>query len=150
MLFFVLFLIIPILEVAVFALAGDEIGVLNTLLLCVITAIIGGYLVRKQGLETLIKSQQNMQSGILPIQEILDGLCLICAGIMLCTPGFVTDTFGFLLLIPAVRTIVKRFLIRTGKFSMQGGPMGPNPSNKPTSGDAIEGQYERIDPNKDD
>jgi len=88
MLFFVLFLIIPIAEVAVFAAAGDEIGILNTLLLCVLTAIIGGYLVRKQGLATLLRSQENMRNGVLPIDEILDGLCIIVAGIMLCTPGF--------------------------------------------------------------
>ncbi|NCO03740.1 MAG: FxsA family protein [Alphaproteobacteria bacterium] len=146
MLFFVLFLIIPIAEVAVFAAAGDEIGILNTLLLCVLTAIIGGYLVRKQGLATLLRSQENMRNGVLPIDEILDGLCIIVAGIMLCTPGFVTDTIGFLLLIPIIRTFVKTFLIRTGKFSIQGASARTTHSNPSAPHDAIEGQYERIDP----
>lgn len=120
--FFILFFIIPVAEVFVFLKAGQYIGVLETLLLCLLTAIIGGALVRHQGFETLFRARREMDAGRLPVTELFDGLCLIAAGAMLITPGFVTDTIGFTLLIPPVRTFLRRWaskhfqLVEAGRF----------------------------------
>lgn len=145
--FLFIFILIPLVEVAVFAAAGDEIGILNTLVLCLVTAMFGGFLVKKQGMETLMKGQLNLNKGVLPVQEMFDGICLIAAGAMLITPGFVTDSIGFLLLIPAVRVFVKQLLIRTGKFSMHSSaPFGGQNAQATQQSDSntIEGTYEKI------
>ena len=98
--FIILFIIIPLVEIYFFLLVGDAVGILQTLLLCVLTAIIGGFLVKKQGLETLFNAQKNLQGGTLPMKEIFDGFCLVVAGALLMTPGFFTDIVGFSLLVP--------------------------------------------------
>jgi UPF0716 protein FxsA len=127
---------------------GETIGTPKTLLLCLLTAIIGGYLVKRQGINTLSKAQNHINAGQMPVQELFDGLCLIAAGAMMITPGFVTDTIGFLLLTPPVRIALKAFLTRTGKFSMQNNVSGGAPRQKqePYSDKAaIEVEYERVD-----
>jgi len=141
--FFIIFLVIPFSEVAVFAYAGDEIGIVNTLALCVLTAFIGGTMVKKQGLNTLTRAQSHFQGGKLPVQEIFDGFCLVATGALLITPGFVTDTIGFLLLIPPVRILLKDILARTGKFTLHKQSAYSSTQQRETT---IEGQYERIDP----
>ena len=75
----------------------------NALLLALLTAVIGGAVVRHQGLQTLHAVQQAMSMGKMPLGELFDGICLIIAGATLITPGFITDTIGFLLLIPQFR-----------------------------------------------
>lgn len=138
------FVIVPLAEIFVFLTVGDEIGIVNTLLLCVLTAIIGGALVRIQGLQTLIKGQAALREGIMPTQEIFDGFCLLAAGAMLVIPGFVTDAMGFTLLIPTARRFFKDWLIRHygGRFHVKTG----DPSRPGRAGDIIEGDFERVDP----
>lgn len=114
--FFILFFLIPIAEVFVFLQVGDEIGILQTLLLCLLTAIIGGALVRHQGLGTLFRARAEMNDGRLPVTELFDGLCLVAAGAMLITPGFVTDTIGFALLVPAFREVLRHWAARHFKL----------------------------------
>jgi len=145
--FFLIFIAVPIAEIAIFMAAGDEIGLLNTLLLCFITAVIGGFLVKKQGLEALMKGQNNLNRGIMPVQEMFDGFCLIASGIMLCTPGFLTDSIGFLLLIPAVRVYLKNAFVKSGKFKMHDHHT-PYGSPHQESPDIIEGQYKKLDDNE--
>lgn len=104
----ILFLVIPLIEISLFIIVGDEIGMLLTLLLCVLTAVLGASLLKQQGLKTLFAAQNQISSGILPLQEIFEGFCLAIAGATLITPGFFTDFIGFMLLIPLVRVFLWR------------------------------------------
>lgn len=106
MLLFVLFLVIPLVEISLFIVVGDEIGILSTLLLCVLTAVIGASLLRQQGLRTLFTAQKQIDEGLLPLREIFDGFCLAIAGATLITPGFFTDFIGFMLLLPPMRDLL--------------------------------------------
>lgn len=142
--FIIVFIAIPLAEIATFMQVGEIIGTPATLLLSLITAIIGGYLVKQQGMHTLIKAQKQLSAGQMPVQELFDGICLIAAGAMMITPGFVTDTVGFLLLIPSVRIILKEFLGRTGKFSIQNNFSEPKQEHYQDSA-VIEVEYERVD-----
>ncbi len=137
--FLVLFILIPIAEVYAFLAVGDEIGILNTLLLCIVTAFIGGYLVKRQGIETLFNAQKNLQGGKLPVQQLFDGFCLIIAGALLLTPGFVTDIAGFLLLLPPFRQFLSQKLSNSDRFKVYTG------KNTPKSDDnTIEGDFEIV------
>ena len=140
--FLILFVMIPIAEVYAFIVVGEEIGVLKTLLLCVLTAVIGGFLVRQQGLETLMKAQKSFSTGILPVEALFDGLCLIIAGALLLTPGFVTDIAGFLLLLPPFRGVLRKIISKSGKFSIK----SSNFQSKYTENrdDIIEGVYKDV------
>tara|TARA_B100000686_G_scaffold312226_1_gene356564 strand:+ start:3396 stop:3920 length:525 start_codon:yes stop_codon:yes gene_type:complete len=109
MFYILIFLMIPVLEVIVFIQAGGAIGILNTLLLTILTAVIGMTLLRKQGFETLKKAQQKTNRGEAPLGEMFDGLCLFAAGLLLLTPGFVTDTVGFLLFLPPFRAVLRAY-----------------------------------------
>ena len=123
---------IPIIEIGVFIEVGGWIGLWPTLAVVILTAVAGTTLLRLQGLATLFRAQENLSQGKFPIAEVFDGLCLLFAGALLLTPGFVTDTFGLLLFVPAVRTAVKsaiaRYLRQSGKIHVQGfGEPGPTP-----------------------
>lgn len=120
MIFFLIFVIIPLTEIALFAWLGGEIGVFPTLFLCVVTAVIGSILIRKEGLNTLFSAQEKLNQGGFPARELFDGLCLVIAGVMLMTPGFFTDTMGFALLVPPFRNILWRTLPRYLGVSVPG------------------------------
>lgn len=138
--FLIIFVIVPLLEVYAFINVGGEIGVLKTLLLCVLTAMIGGFLVRQQGLETLFKAQQALQGGKLPLDALFDGFCLVVSGALLLTPGFVTDGVGFLLLVPAFRQFARGILAKHGKFKIHSGNARTNPEDD----GVIDGDYETV------
>ncbi|MGX1098059.1 FxsA family protein [Amorphus sp. MBR-141] len=96
-------LAIPVLEISVFILVGSEIGVLPTIGLVFLTAVIGSMLLRHQGLSILGRVRTEMDAGRVPGAELGHGAMILVAGILLLTPGFVTDTLGFLLFVPPVR-----------------------------------------------
>lgn len=100
---FLLFLSVPLIELYLLIEVGYHIGALTTILLCLATAALGATLVRAQGLATLLAARREMDRGMLPAAHMLHGLMLAIAGILLLIPGFATDAFGFLLLVPAVR-----------------------------------------------
>ncbi len=106
-----IFVAIPIIEIAVFIQAGELIGLWPTIGVVILTAIIGTSLMRAQGLQTLAKAQNQMDQGEMPIGAMFDGICILVAGVLLLTPGFVTDTMGFLLLVPPLRQLVGAKLI---------------------------------------
>ena len=139
--FLLLFVIIPIAEVYAFLAVGDEIGIFQTLLLCVLTAIIGGILVKQQGLATLFNANKNLQGGKLPIQQIFDGFCLIISGALLLTPGFITDIVGFSLLFPPFRRFLREKLANSNKFSVH---MGQTSTQSPQNDDIIDGDFEIV------
>ncbi len=105
-----LFLVVPIAEITVFLLVGRQIGVLATVLLVVATAIAGSTLLRIQGLGTLSRIRQAMAEGRTPGRDLVHGAMIVLAGFLLLTPGFITDTLGLVLFIPAVRERVFAFI----------------------------------------
>ncbi|MCB9990172.1 MAG: FxsA family protein [Rhodospirillales bacterium] len=145
MIFFIIFVIIPLTEIALFIAVGDEIGLLSTLFLCVLTAMIGAVLIRTQGLATLFSARGTMSRGELPVQEMFDGICLAVAGALLMTPGFFTDGIGFSLLVPQFRVWLRHYLSRRFDFEIHGSQTS---YGRPRDPDVIEAEYERVD-NKD-
>ncbi len=106
------FIGIPILEISVFIQVGGLIGLWPTIATVVITALAGTALLRHQGLATLNRARANLEAGGLPLKEVFDGACLLVAGALLLTPGFVTDGIGLLLMTPPVRDALRIFLGR--------------------------------------
>jgi UPF0716 protein FxsA len=107
--FVLLFAVLPALELALLIKVGSNIGVGNTLLIILITGVLGAYLARLQGFLILRKIQNSLNQGIMPSAELMDGLMILTGAIALLTPGFITDTLGFLLLIPWTRAIIKKW-----------------------------------------
>ncbi len=137
-----LFIAIPLIEIFLFIEIGTVIGAPQTILLIVITAVIGIALLRKQGLSTMQKIQTQMQRGELPAIGMLEGIMLFIAGAFLLTPGFFTDTIGFLLLIPPLRkALALWFLERSGTIVK----MHPGDTASHHSGKFIEGECDRHD-----
>ena len=145
-----MFFIIPLMEVFAFIQVGEEIGVLRTLLLCVLTACIGGFLVRQQGLGILMRGRRSLLEGRMPVDALYEGFCVVAAGAMLITPGFVTDTLGFLLLVPSVHKILRIYLTRYLKVYTATNTVNEDfhrPQSRDT--DVLEGEYERLDKDED-
>ena len=112
---FVLFLTIPLIEITILIEIGRVFGAIYTVILVIGTAALGAALLRHQGLATLMKVQTSVNQGQLPATELIEGLILLISGALLLTPGFFTDVFGFLVLIPALRrriaqTILTKFI----------------------------------------
>ena len=122
-------IVTPLAEIAAFIQVGDLIGLWPTLATVVATAVIGSILLRHQGLRTLKEIQRQLHDGQLPVDEMLAGLCLFAAGLLLLTPGFITDAIGFALLIPAVRLwVARRVRARLGqRIVVQAGGSHPGP-----------------------
>lgn len=107
---FLAFTLIPALEIYLLMTIGGLIGALNTLVVILLTGFAGAYLARLEGLRTFMNIQRNLQQGIMPAEELIDALLILVAGIVLLTPGFLTDAAGVLLLIPQIRVHIKRWL----------------------------------------
>jgi len=103
---FALFILVPLLELYVLIEVGSGIGGLSTIALCLLTAALGGFLIRWQGMSTLIDAQKRMAHGEIPAEHAFHGLMIALAGVLLFIPGFVTDTVGFLLLVPLLRKLI--------------------------------------------
>lgn len=127
---FLAFLIVPLIEIGLFIQVGGLIGLWPTLAVVVLTAVVGTWLVRREGLAALAQVQQRMRSMTDPTEPLAHGALILFAGALLLTPGFFTDTCGLLLLIPAVRAtvirqIAARILQRRGASPFRPGPRGP-------------------------
>lgn len=103
-----LFTVVPVIELALLIKVGQYIGVAYTLGIVVITGIVGAYLAKLQGLLTLGRIQDDINQGIMPADRLFDGVLILCSGILLLTPGFITDLIGFMGLIPFTRRFFKR------------------------------------------
>jgi UPF0716 protein FxsA len=104
---FLLFIIVPLIELFLFLVIGSKIGILPTFGIILLTGVLGATLARSQGVKALTKYQQAIAEGRLPHEAVIDGLLILVAGALLLTPGFLTDTIGFLLLAQPVRTLVR-------------------------------------------
>lgn len=109
-LLFVLFIVIPLIEIWGILQVGAMVGAGWTLMLIILSALIGSVLLRQQGLHTLFRARQRLDQGELPLQELLEGLLLAISGALLLTPGFFTDLVGLSLLVPPVRLALIRHL----------------------------------------
>jgi UPF0716 protein FxsA len=154
-LIFAAFIGVPLLEIAVFIQIGGWLGLWPTLGLVVLTAVIGTWELRAQGLATLARARSTIDAGKLPAREMFDGACLLLAGALLLTPGFVTDTVGMLLFIPAVRAYLRSLLARHLSASVEtrifvdGAETTERGSNP--HGPTIDGDYQDVsktEPNK--
>lgn len=105
-----LFIAIPLIELALLIQIGEWLGVAPTIGLVVVTGILGASLARWQGFKTFLKIQRELDSGRIPANELLDGLMILIGGLLLLTPGLLTDLLGFSLLIPPVRTWFRGWL----------------------------------------
>ena len=160
---FLFFIAVPLVEMFLLFEVGDQIGGLATIALVVLTAVIGVQVLKRQGLSTLLRANQRIEAGELPAQEIVEGMMLAGAGALLLTPGFVTDTLGFILIAGPLRRPLARKLIQVGFL----GAMKPNTGgggftmwrqssttakqhySGPDEGNIVEGEYseekQRID-----
>lgn len=107
---FLLFAVVPVAEIYVLVTVGGAIGVLPTIILVLLTALAGAHLARLQGLSVMMRIRENLAQGFMPAEELLDGLLIFLAGMVLLTPGFLTDIMGLLILLPATRNMFKRWL----------------------------------------
>ena len=126
------FIGVPVLEIAVFIALGGQIGLWPTLALIVVTALAGSALLRHQGLSLIARIRGEMDAGRVPGEDLGHGAMILAAGILLLTPGFVTDAVGFTLFIPTVRRMIWRALAAriavtiTTSGTGSGGPAAPD------------------------
>ncbi len=170
---FLFFIVVPIVEMYLLFQVSDMIGALPTIAIVLSTALMGSWLIRKEGLSTLLRAQDKMQSGQIPMKEMAEGITIAVGGALLVTPGFVTDFFGFCCLIPGLRNPIMAFLtkrlLESGNvhISGMGGMNGMNgmggmndgagdfsqppfgdqrqPRRGVEEGDIIEGEFKRED-----
>ena len=107
---FLCFTLIPVIELYLLIKVGTVIGGLNTILIVILTGFVGAWLARMEGLNTMIKVRRNLDQGIMPAEDLMDALIILIAGLVLITPGIMTDVFGLMLLWPVTRNAFKRFL----------------------------------------
>ena len=154
---FLIFIAVPPIEIAIFIEVGGAIGVWPTVAIVLLTALLGATLLRVQGLATWRRAEEAMRRGEPPVAEMLDGVFLIAAALLMVTPGLFTDCVGFLLLIPPIRRAIGRFAARRiaassrftvyrsgmgmGPDGLGPGGRGPAPSRR---GPVIEGEAEEI------
>ena len=142
--FLIIFVVIPLVELGIFAAVSDHIGLGTALIFALLTAMIGGNVVRMQGLQTIASMRSSMDHGKIPTSELFDGFCLVAAGALLITPGFLTDAIGFSLLVPPFRHFLRETIKKHASWAINSGYS----SARPHDPDIIEGEYEDLDAEK--
>ena len=127
-----LILFVPLIEIYLFIQIGGQIGAFNTILIILITAVVGIYFVRLQGLNTLRSGVTQLYNNQIPIYEIMSGAALALAALLLIIPGFATDVIGFLLILRITRSLIFKYL-------------GKKYKKEKVKDDLIEGEYEDKD-----
>lgn len=117
----ILFVIVPVTELYILIEVGKKIGSLTTIGVIILTGIIGAYLVKGQGFMILRKIQNDLNEGTIPGDSLIQGVIILAGGILLLTPGFVTDIIGFIFLIPVSRRVVKKYLLKWLKGKIKEG-----------------------------
>lgn len=135
------FLLVPVAEIYLLIQVGQEIGALPTVGLVIATAVLGAWLLRQQGLSTLMRARESLDRGEVPALQLLEGVILLVGGALLLTPGFVTDVIGFACLVPALRQALVRQVITRGQWVQR---EAPGDSERP-GGRVIDGDYRRED-----
>ena len=141
------FIVVPIIEIYLLISVGSVIGVLPTIGLIILTAVIGTYLLRAQGLATVRKLQNTLADGQPPTEALLEGILLLMGGALLLTPGFFTDAIGFACLIPASRQLLARWMsrhVQPVQFQQHPSQRSSRSQHSQTN-TTIEGEYRRED-----
>ena len=116
-----LIIVIPAIDIGVLLLSGKTFGVLPTIAFIILTGVVGAYLAKREGLQTIKRAQEQLAYGQIPGDSVLDGISILIGGILLLTPGFITDIFGFLLLFPPTRKPFKFLMIHSLRKRIQKG-----------------------------
>ncbi|MEG3616954.1 FxsA family protein [Magnetovibrio sp. PR-2] len=170
------FIAVPLIEIGLFIQVGETIGLWSTIAVVILTAVVGTALLRHQGLSTIVKVQRFLDQGVMPVDALFDGFCILIAGLLLLTPGFFTDALGFMFFTPPLRKLLRVFLARhvqvqtSGHANMhsgmhsamhgdtaggmhgfdpydyQGAPEGGQPQGG--AGDVIDGEYQDVTEHK--
>jgi UPF0716 protein FxsA len=136
------FILAPLAEIAVLIQVGGVIGVLPTLALIVLTAIAGTWMLRHQGFSVLRRAQLQLEQGVMPVAEVFEGLCLVVAGVLLLTPGFITDLAGALLLVPQLRALIYRRVADHLEHQVVRASTAPGATREPP---ILDVEFEEID-----
>lgn len=140
---FLLFLAVPLIEIALFIQVGGAIGLFPTLGIVVLTAVLGTYLVRSQGLQAIERLRQTFGELQNPVEPLAHGAMILFSGALLLTPGFFTDAVGFALLIPGLRSAVFAYLqsrVKVTQFEYG------DPPRDPANPDIINGEFTEVEP----
>ncbi|MCU0894110.1 MAG: FxsA family protein [Rhodospirillales bacterium] len=145
---FTVMIVVPILEITVFILVGRYIGLWPTLACILFTALIGTVIIRFQGIGLIAAARKSIAAGEAPVGEVLQGLALLVAGALLITPGFITDTLGFLLLVPALRRRLAASLVAQAarRAELHVRAARPGPGARAKTGVVIEGEWQEVEP----
>ena len=137
-----LFIVVPIVEIYVIIQVGQAIGALWTIALLVADSILGSMLMRAQGRAAWRRFNQAIAAGRVPTREVLDGVLVIFGGALLLTPGFVTDAFGLIFLLPPTRAVIRRVLVRR----VVGRVARPGSGARGDRGFDVDGTASEVDP----
>ena len=147
------FIAVPLLEMLLLFKVADHIGGLWTVGLVVLTAVVGIRILKLQGLRTLLRARRRLESGELPAAEMVEGMLIAAAGAMLLTPGFITDTLGFIFLTPPLRGPIAAWLIGRGIWAVRvnrgDGVQVHSKRGRDGAGNVYEGEYSRRTPESD-
>ena len=141
-----LFIGIPLIEIYLFIGVGGLIGTWPTITLVILTAFIGTAMLRQQGIATMARAQAELRDGQLPVQQFFNGFCVLLGGLMLLTPGFLTDTLGFGLLLPPLRAVLGRgiwkLFAQSGRvhFPVYGSNPSDNTGKEPDAGPVLDAE----------
>src|SRR4051812_1837637 len=147
-----LFIVVPIVELFVIIQVGEAIGVLPTIALLIADSVLGSMLMRSQGRMAWWRFNAAVAEGRVPHREVLDGVLVIFGGALLLTPGFITDVFGALFLLPPTRAVLRGLLVRRATLRVMGGAMpgrartSPNGRAQDVEGTAVDVDPDRLDP----
>ena len=137
----IIILIIPFLEIYLLLEVGSLIGAIPTIFLVASTAIIGTWLLKEQGFSTFQKLQENLRLGILPAYEMIEGPIILAGGLLLLTPGFITDILGIVCLIPSLRKRIAQYIIENSLIQQR----GSFTEESSTRTNVLEGEFEKED-----
>jgi UPF0716 protein FxsA len=140
----VAFVIVPLAEIALLIEVGAWLGVWPTLALVVLSAIVGTWMLRRQGFGVLARAQRLLEQGAMPVSEVFEGFCLLVAGALLLTPGFITDVVGAVLILPPVRALLYRRLGHYLERHAAQAP-GPRPAAPNGHGTVVNGEFEELE-----
>ena len=153
---FILFVVLPIAEIMLLINVSESIGGWNTFLIVVVTAAFGAYFVRQQGFSLIQQIQTKLSSGKAPSTEMAEAMLLLVAGVLLITPGFITDVLGFLFTLPFSRAPIANFLMSKVKFKQAGsvhfsqtGFNQQRPTDQFDDSEVIDGEYTDKSPGND-
>lgn len=158
---FFIFVAVPLVEISLFIFVGERVGIGATVLLVILTAILGTFFLRMQGLSVFTRAQKAMAEGQVPVDSVIDGVCLLMAGAFLLTPGFLTDSIGFLLFIPQLRRAIAGWIFKrmltSSSVHFESYSSSTHYENSPPNGGSggqgtgpvIEGEFERTEESPD-